>query len=172
MTLQMALALACQDDPGFRKALDDDDRALNQLLRNTLNSDTDREAVSQLKGEDAEHFLTLIYSVRDQYINFMLHRLIDNFQVLDKQASLFDCDEEASKSKAHRLVVKLAESCGFLPDSINIIGVTDCGKVPISGGGFADVFRATYQGMPVALKCLRDFQMNQQRQKNYRVDVQ
>jgi hypothetical protein len=67
---------------------------------------------------------------------------IDNCQVLDKHTSLFDCDEERSKSKAHHLVVKLAESCGFLPDSINITGLTDCNKVPVSGGGFADIFQA------------------------------
>jgi hypothetical protein len=91
---------------------------------------------------------------------------------LDNYTSLFDGDEETSKRKAHRLVVKLSENCGLLPASINITGVTDCGKEPVSGGGFADVFQATYQGKRVALKRLRDFQMNQQRQKNHRVSVQ
>ena len=101
-----------------------------------------------------------------------MHRLINNLQVLERHPSLFDGDEETSKRKAHRLVVKLSENCGILPASINITGVIHRGKVPVSGGGFADVYQATYEGKLVALKCLRDFQMSQQRQETYRVGTQ
>jgi hypothetical protein len=52
----------------------------------------------------------------------MLHGLINNLQVLDRHPSLFDGNEKTSKRKAHRLVVKLSESCGILPASINITG--------------------------------------------------
>jgi len=90
--------------------------------------------------------------------------------MLDKHTSLFD--EETSRRQAYRLVVKLSENCGILPASVNIIGVTDCGKEAISGGGLADIFQATYKGTRVALKRLRDFQVHQQRQKHHRVGVQ
>ncbi|KIM72667.1 hypothetical protein PILCRDRAFT_15927 [Piloderma croceum F 1598] len=98
--------------------------------------------VLELKGDDAERFLTL------------------TFHVLERHPSLFNGDEETSKRKAHRLVVKISEICGILLASVNITGVIDRGRDPVSGGGFADVYQATYQGKPVALKCLQDFQMN------------
>jgi hypothetical protein len=92
---------------------------------------------------------------------------------LDKDVSLFQVagEEEASKRKALRFVVKLSECCGILPPSLHITGVTDCGKTPVAGGGHADIFQATYQGRRVALKCLRDFQVNCERQKNHRVRI-
>jgi hypothetical protein len=61
----MALELKCQDDPDFRRALDKDDKELNKLLRNTLNSDDERKAVLQLNRDDGERFLALAYSVRN-----------------------------------------------------------------------------------------------------------
>jgi hypothetical protein len=167
--LQIALALRCQDDPDFRKASDDDDKDLIQLLRRTLNSDTDKKAVLQLRGGDSERFLTLTYLVRDPNIVRVTIVLINNLQILDRQISLFDGDEETSRQKAHRLIVKLSESCGILPASLKITGVVGCGKEAISGGGLADIFQATYQGRLVALKRLRDFQANQKRQKNHQV---
>ena len=59
----MALALACQDNPEIRIALDKDDEDIARLLRTVLASDTDKKAVLQLTGNDAERFLTVTYDV-------------------------------------------------------------------------------------------------------------
>lgn len=59
----MASQLTCQNDLDFLKALDNDEINLKQLLSNTLNSDNDKEAVLELKGDDAERFLTLTFHV-------------------------------------------------------------------------------------------------------------
>jgi hypothetical protein len=68
----------------------------------------------------------------------------------------------------HRLVVKLAENCGILPPALSITGVQNCSKDLVAGGGFADIFQASYKGKDVALKCLRCFD-DQQRGKIHRV---
>ena len=39
----------------------------------------------------------------------------------------------------------------------------------MAGGGFADIFRASYRGEDVALKRLRDFQVHQRREIIHRV---
>jgi len=59
----VALALACQDNPEIRIALDKDDEDIARLLMTVLASDTDKKAVLQLTGNDAERFLTLTYDV-------------------------------------------------------------------------------------------------------------
>jgi hypothetical protein len=138
----MALVLKCQGDPDFRKALNDDYHALARLLMSTLDSDS-REAVLQLKGDDAERFLTLSCFVRNPDILCISHRLINNLQIFEKHVSVFDGDE-MFRQKLHRLIVKLSESCGILPSLLNVTGVTDCSKEVVSGGGLADIFQATY----------------------------
>ena len=87
---------------------------------------------------------------------------------MDRGFSL-DGDGQAFRNNAHRLFVKLSENCGILPSSLSIVGVDNCGKEPVTGGGFADIFRASYQGKDVALKRLRDFQVYQQREIIHRV---
>jgi hypothetical protein len=74
----MGLALKCQDDPGFREALETDDKDRTQLLWCALNSDADKKAILQLKGDDAERFLTLTYLVCDPNILAMWRKLINN----------------------------------------------------------------------------------------------
>lgn len=71
--------------------------------------------------------------------------------------------------KARRLLVKLSEMCGILPSSLSITGVENCSQEPVAGGGFADIFLASYQGKHVALKCLRDFHIHQGRELIYKV---
>lgn len=56
-----------------------------------------------------------------------------------------------------RMMVALSRSAKILPRSLSLHGVTLSTKDPINGGGYADIFRATYQGQAVALKRLRTF---------------
>jgi hypothetical protein len=95
--------------------------------------------------------------------------LIQSSQAIDKQAFPFNDDSQRSRHSAHRLLVKLSENCGILPSILSIAGIENCSKEPVAGGGFADIFRASYRGEDVALKRLRDFQVHQQREMIHRV---
>ncbi|KAJ7871906.1 kinase-like domain-containing protein [Mycena olivaceomarginata] len=66
-------------------------------------------------------------------------------------------------SKARRLIGKLAKACDKLPSSLMISGVTERDEYASFCGGFGDVFKAMYQGKPVALKHMRRFQGTDQR---------
>jgi hypothetical protein len=85
------------------------------------------------------------------------------------EAACSEAIDKVSRNKTHRLIVRLSENAGTLPSSLSITGVKACSKEAISGGGFADIFRAFYQGKPVALKRLRDFQVHQERHTISRV---
>lgn len=52
---------------------------------------------------------------------------------------------------------KLAETDGKLSSSVFISGVKDPDEHPTFGGGFGDVYRASYAGKMVALKRIRTF---------------
>jgi hypothetical protein len=67
----MAVVLKCQDDLDFRKAQNDDENDLNQLLWETLSSAGSRDAVLELRGDEAKQFLDLTYLVRDLDICFV-----------------------------------------------------------------------------------------------------
>ena len=164
----MALELSCLDDPKIRMALDEDDTDIARLLKSVIESDADKKATLRLKGADAEHFLNLMYRVHVISLTLSTNLFICSLQVLDKYPSDFDGNNELCRQKAHRLAVRLSVECGILPQSLVINGVEDCSKDNISGGGFADVFRATYDGKAVALKRLRDYHLNQ-REKIHRV---
>ncbi|KAJ7349717.1 kinase-like domain-containing protein [Mycena albidolilacea] len=59
--------------------------------------------------------------------------------------------------KAHRIIRKLSEACDKLPSSLFITGVNGRGEHPTFGGGFGNVYRASYDNKPVALKVMRHF---------------
>ncbi|KAJ6486751.1 kinase-like domain-containing protein [Mycena sanguinolenta] len=52
---------------------------------------------------------------------------------------------------------KISEAQEQLPSSLFITGVNDRDEHPTFGGGFSDVYQASYQGKTVALKRLRTF---------------
>ncbi|KAJ7779798.1 kinase-like domain-containing protein [Mycena metata] len=58
---------------------------------------------------------------------------------------------------------KLSEKCNRLPKSLLISGVTQRDEHISFPGGYGDVFKASYQGKPVALKRMRMFQDTDQR---------
>jgi hypothetical protein len=55
---------------------------------------------------------------------------------------------------ALQLLVKISNRSGRLPESLFIRGLV-VEDVPLVHGGFADVFRGSYLGVPVAVKRLR-----------------
>ncbi|KAJ6558076.1 kinase-like domain-containing protein [Mycena capillaripes] len=65
-------------------------------------------------------------------------------------------------SQARLLVVRLSAASDQLPSSLFITGVTDHDEQPTYHGGFGDVYRASYNHKTVALKRIRNFQLNTQ----------
>ncbi|KAJ6460461.1 hypothetical protein C8R47DRAFT_994005, partial [Mycena vitilis] len=59
--------------------------------------------------------------------------------------------------KARRLMQKLSEAQDQLPTALFITGVYDPDEHPTFGGGFGDVYRASYDGKRVAVKRIRTF---------------
>jgi serine/threonine protein kinase len=72
-----------------------------------------------------------------------------------KVLSKGDLTTHESVRKAKRLLIKLSEVSEIIPASVLIRGLTLIENTPVSGGGFADIYRAVYRGQEVALKHLR-----------------
>ncbi|KAJ7718321.1 kinase-like domain-containing protein [Mycena metata] len=73
-----------------------------------------------------------------------------------KLGFLRNVDRAAAHSDARRLIVQLSEASDLLPSSLAIHGVESVRETPF-GGSFGDIFGATHQDKPVALKRLRIF---------------
>ncbi|KAJ7181392.1 hypothetical protein C8R43DRAFT_941238 [Mycena crocata] len=74
-----------------------------------------------------------------------------HYNVLDRGS----LPESKYRLKARRLLQKLGEVGEVLPSTLFITGVNDHDEHPTFGGGFGDVYRASYDGKPVALKRIR-----------------
>ncbi|KAJ7728407.1 kinase-like domain-containing protein [Mycena maculata] len=130
---QLASNLRLTSNEEYREALRKDERRLLANIIVVLESDTLTRDALQLTGDGAQHFLDVLQNE--------LRR---------------DLPQEHC-SGIRRIIRKLSETCNKLPASIFIQGVTDCDPRPITGGGYADVYRALYERQPVALKRLRDY---------------
>lgn len=91
--------------------------------------------------------------------------------MIDDDGSTFHSDEGMQRQNTYRLLVKLSENCGILRKPLSISGITGCGREPVHESGSADIFRASFNGGEVALKCLRDFQIHKNRELTHRVSV-
>ncbi|KAJ7233211.1 kinase-like domain-containing protein [Mycena rebaudengoi] len=65
--------------------------------------------------------------------------------------------EPEHNSKARRIVLRLSHAHDNLPSSLFITGVRNRDLHPSFGGGFGEVYRASYAGKTVALKHMRTF---------------
>ncbi|KAJ6457246.1 kinase-like domain-containing protein, partial [Mycena sanguinolenta] len=64
-----------------------------------------------------------------------------------------------------RLILKLSEACDKLPSSLFITGVAGRTEHPAFGGGFGDIYQASYGGKTVALKHARTFQRDAEQRR-------
>ncbi|KAG7091225.1 hypothetical protein E1B28_010276 [Marasmius oreades] len=133
--LQVASALDISEDARIREALQKDEHEIAGLLDAISHSEVSKAAVLRLEGEDAQKFLDVVQDVLDK-------------------AYLLNQDDNA---RARRLLVKLSETCDKLPLSLFIKGVERADEQATFGGGFGDVYRASYNGQYVALKRMRIF---------------
>ncbi|KAF7331196.1 Kinase-like protein [Mycena sanguinolenta] len=133
--LELSNKLQLSNDPDFRTAIRRDEERLASLLVSIFSSKSDEQAVLRLEGDSAQFFLDVIQEKLDGgFIEKQEHTRV-----------------------ARRIVRKLSESCDSLPSSLFIAGVEERDEHPTFGGGFGDIYRASYDGQRVALKRMRHF---------------
>ncbi|KAG6820841.1 hypothetical protein H0H93_010668 [Arthromyces matolae] len=130
--LQCATHIHLSEHPLLRECIQADEDAIAGVLEGVLNSESDTQYGLALRGDDAHSFLNLLQIVLSK-------------GQLSQQVGL----------KARRLLIKLSERSEIIPASVLIRGLTLTDNQPVSGGGFADIYRAVYRGQEVALKHLR-----------------
>ncbi|KAJ7061023.1 kinase-like domain-containing protein, partial [Mycena amicta] len=127
--------LGLESNDKLRKALKADEEHLISLLVSIFDSRSAEKEVLCLQGNSAQSFLDVVQDALDH-------------------GSLSTVDDVR---KARRIIHKLSEACGLLPTALYITGVTEREAHPSFGGGYGDIYRASYANKPVALKYMRHF---------------
>ncbi|KAJ7251259.1 kinase-like domain-containing protein [Mycena rebaudengoi] len=133
--LKLSSDLGVADDPKLREALSKDERRLVAYILSILESNSSKESVLKLEGDPAQYFLDVVQNALDRGL------------LLEKDHN----------SKARKIIRKLSEACDKLPSSLFITGVTGRQEHATFGGGFGDIYQASYTGKTVALKHIRTF---------------
>ncbi|KAF7336073.1 Kinase-like protein [Mycena sanguinolenta] len=128
------------DRPGLsgaqvHQSLADVEAQISALLIHIIGSREARCAAQRLESDRAQAFMDALQDALDR-------------------GTLPD---SRSRSKARHLMQKVFEAKEQLPSSLFIEGVNDHDEHPTFGGGFGDVYQASYQGKMVALKRIRTF---------------
>ncbi|KAJ7231954.1 kinase-like domain-containing protein [Mycena rebaudengoi] len=118
------------------KAVKDDEVQLAIILMGILDDPSIQEDVLRLEGDSAQTFLDVA------------QHLLDRELLVGK---------DDLNSEVQILMIKLSEGLHILPSSFFVTGVSGREGYPTFGGGFGDIYRASYNGKPVALKHLRMF---------------
>ncbi|KAJ7712158.1 kinase-like domain-containing protein, partial [Mycena olivaceomarginata] len=126
--LQLSVLVGLANDPKIRTALRTDGERIATFLISIFTSKSAEEAVLGLMGDSAQCF--------------------PRCRPKSQEHSLM----------ARRIIRKLSASCERLPSSLFITGVTGKEDRPTSGGGYADIYRASYGNQIVALKYMRPVQ--------------
>ncbi|KAF7319101.1 Kinase-like protein [Mycena chlorophos] len=133
--LELSSALDLENNNKLQKALQADEEHLISLLVSVFNSKSAEREVLGLQGHSAQCFLDVVQDALDY-------------------GSLSTPD---AIKKARRIIHKLSAACGLLPTTLYITGVTEREAHPTFGGGYGDIYRASYENKPVALKYMRHF---------------
>ncbi|KAJ7160764.1 kinase-like domain-containing protein [Mycena filopes] len=133
--LELSSKFGLANNQDFRIALHTDDKQIAEHLVSIFKSKSAEDAVLRLEGDSAQYFLDVVQDTLDR--------------------GLIVTPEHTRM--AHRIVRKLSESCDKLPSALFITGVSGCDDHPTFGGGYGDIFHASHNGRPVALKRMRFF---------------
>ncbi|KAF8169206.1 kinase-like domain-containing protein, partial [Mycena galopus ATCC 62051] len=128
-----------------------DEERIAAFLVSIFSSKTEEQTALRLEGDSAQHFLDVVQEV---FIHSQSQILPDRLpQMLDRGFLM----KQEHTQMAFRMIRKLSESCDKLPSSLFIVGVNDRDEYPVFGGGFGDIYRASYGDQRVALKRMRYF---------------
>ncbi|KAF7373319.1 Kinase-like protein [Mycena sanguinolenta] len=133
--LQVSTELALTNDPNLRTAMRADEERIAAFLVSIFSSKSDEETVLRLEGDSAQHFLDVVQETLDR-----------GFIVTQEHTKM-----------ALKIIRRLSALCDKLPSSLFIVGVEERDEHPSFGGGFGDIYRASYGGQRVALKRMRHF---------------
>ncbi|KAJ7238778.1 hypothetical protein B0H12DRAFT_1237781 [Mycena haematopus] len=134
--LELSADLGLESDYKLPIALHRDEEGIATLLLSIFKSKYLEEAVLRLEGDSAQCFLDVVQNTLDK-----------GFFLAPEQDRM-----------ARRIIRKLACSCDKLPSALFITGITRKEEHPTFGGGFADIYRASYGNQVVALKYMRVIQ--------------
>ncbi|KAF8150317.1 kinase-like domain-containing protein [Mycena galopus ATCC 62051] len=150
--LELSNRLELANHPDLRIAMRADEEQIATFLVSIFSSQSDKETVLRLEGDSAQHFMDVVQEVVCLFILENPKSCLTHLpQMLDRG---FLMKQEHTRM-AFRIIRKLSESRDMLPTSLYIVGVHDREEHPSFGGGFADVYSASYRNQPVALKCMR-----------------
>ncbi|KAJ7875373.1 hypothetical protein B0H14DRAFT_2178930, partial [Mycena olivaceomarginata] len=110
------------NDPKLRTALHADEEGIATILVSIFNSEPDEETVLRLEGDSAQYFLDVVQEALDR--GFMM--------------------AQEHNRMALRIIRKLSERCDRLPSSLFIVGVNGRDEHPSFGGGYGDIYRASW----------------------------
>ncbi|KAJ6570716.1 kinase-like domain-containing protein [Mycena sp. CBHHK59/15] len=133
--LELLSDVGSGSDPRLRDALHKDETQIAAQVLSVIQSKTATESALQLEGDFAQYFLDVVQNTLDR--GFLM--------------------DQKHSAKARRIIRKLSEACDKLPTSLFITGVTGREEQATFGGGFGDIYRASYKGKTVALKHMRTF---------------
>ncbi|TFK36343.1 kinase-like domain-containing protein [Crucibulum laeve] len=130
--LKVATQIGLPEQP-IRKAVQSDEMALMEFVKSTLSCMPDKEEMLSLKGDDATALLNLLQKMIARDVN----------------------DADTSR-KARRLFIRLSQQADIIlaPQLVSGLVLLNDGA-PVSGGGYADIFRALYGDREVAVKRIR-----------------
>ncbi|KAK7029779.1 kinase-like domain-containing protein, partial [Favolaschia claudopus] len=133
--LEIVSKLSLTNDPKLRAALRSDSERIATLLVTSFQLENERDATLNLSSDLTQCFLDVVH------------------ETLDKRL-LQDTEHRMARS----MVRKLSEASEFFPSSLFVpSAVCTRETYPTFGGGFGDIYRATVDGQPVALKRMRHF---------------
>ncbi|KAJ6457344.1 kinase-like domain-containing protein [Mycena sanguinolenta] len=131
--LELSADLGLRSDSKLRMALHRDREKIAALLVFIFKSKPLEEAVLRLEGASAQYFLDVVQNTLDT--GFLL--------------------AQEDSRMARRIIRKLVRRSDKLPSALFISGITGKEEHPTFGGGFADIYRASYSNRVVALKYMR-----------------
>ncbi|KAJ6514551.1 kinase-like domain-containing protein [Mycena vulgaris] len=127
--LEFASRISLTDDRKFQDALQKDDTRFLATLPVVIHSR--RELSEQLTIDDAQDLLDVLKIILQTDLS------------------------QKHRSEAWKMMLRISSTHDQLPASMFITGVTNLDRKPKFGGGFSNIYRASYDGKPVALKRLR-----------------
>ncbi|KAF7340963.1 Kinase-like protein [Mycena sanguinolenta] len=131
--LELSGDLGLTSDSKLRMALRKDEERIATFLVSIFASKSLENDVLRLEGDSAQCFLDVVQNTLDK-----------GFLLAQKDGRM-----------ARRIIRKLVCSSDKLPSALFITGITGKEDHPTFGGGFADIYRASYDDRVVALKYMR-----------------
>lgn len=134
----------------MREATDRDRADIVQLVRRLVNSAASETTILGLNAEDKDQFMEVLSAV----VRFFV-------AISSPMSNILQCKDTSVREdpyifgKVRKLKQKLYKLCLSIPDSMFITGTQLIDGEDCKHGGFADIYRATYRGRMVAVKCLR-----------------